>query len=98
MRPLYAVQGLVLFAVLLCCAPPPPDALGQSCASARAGGTKKAEKKLLTLKDACRVLLRELKIPKDSKLGKRLVASDLDYNKVTKSYWVYGKLDIDLRK
>jgi hypothetical protein len=41
-------------------------------------------------------LLRDLKISKESKLGKRLVAADLDYNKVTKSYWVYGVLDINL--
>jgi hypothetical protein len=57
---------------------------------------KKGEKKLLTLKEACRVLLRDLEYPKDSKVGKRLVAADLDYNEVTKSYWVYGALDINL--
>src|SRR4051794_30640474 len=98
MSPLHMVQGLVLFAVLFCCASLPLGALGQSCALGPFAPPKKAEKKPLSLKEACRVLLKDHEIPKTSKLGKRLVAADLDYSNVAKTYWVYGALDIDLRR
>jgi hypothetical protein len=85
MKPWYVVQGLVLF-FLFCYASPP----------GRTEAARQGAKKPLTLKEACWVLLRDLEIPKDSTLGKRLVAANLDYNTVTKTYRVHGSLEVNL--
>jgi hypothetical protein len=53
-------------------------------------------KKSINMRQACDALLQGLNIPRDSTLGKRLVAGTLNFDEESGIYWIPGEVGMDL--